>query len=99
MPHSLDADRALAEAREALAVGALDRARNATWRAASAAAQIGDEQALEESIAIASRLAGRNVPDAEQLRVYAEACLEDARKGTRPLSWFERLMKRDRRPG
>jgi hypothetical protein len=97
VPHSPDADRALEEARDALAVDALDRARDATWRAASAAAQIGDEQALEEAVAIASELVERKLPDADRLRVYAEACLEDARNDTRPKSWFERLMKRDLR--
>jgi len=98
VPRSLDADRALAEAREALAVDALERARDATWRVASAAAQIGDEEALEQAVAIVAQLAARDVPEVEQLRVYAEACLEDARNDTRPKSMFERLMSRERRP-
>lgn len=97
MPHSLDADRALAEAREALAVDALDRTSSAVWRAASAAAQIGDEEALGAAVELASKLAERGVADAEQLRTYAKACLEDAQEGTRPASAFERLLGRDRR--
>jgi len=97
MPRSLDADRELANAREAMAAGAFDRARDAAWRAASAAAQIGDEGALEEVVAIASTLAENDVGEADQLRIYAQASLEDAREGTRPPSMFERLLGRDRR--
>lgn len=97
MPRSLDADRELAEAREAMAGGAVDHARDAAWRAAAAAAQIGDEGALEEIVQIASTLAESNVSEADQLRVYAEACLKDAREGTRPPSMFERLLGRDLR--
>jgi hypothetical protein len=95
MPRSPDADRELADAREALAVGALDHARDAAWRAAAAAAQIGDEEALQEVVELASTLAERNVPEVEQLQTYAGACLEDAKAGTRPQSMFERLLSRD----
>lgn len=97
MPRSPDADRHLAVAREALTAGALDRARGAAWQAAPAAAQIGDEQALEDVVEIASKLAEQGVPDAEQLLTYARACLEDAQAGTRPPSMWERLLGRDRR--
>jgi hypothetical protein len=95
VPRSLDAERNLAHAREALAADALDRARVAAWRAASAAAQIGDEGALRDVVEIAAQLVERDVPDAEQLRTYAQACLEDAQAGTRPPSMFERLLGRD----
>jgi hypothetical protein len=96
MPRSIDAERATAEAREALAAGAFDRASEAAWRAASAAAQIGDEQMLEEVLAIAGRLGDHGAEDARQLQIYTEASLEDARAGTRPLSMFERLLPRGR---
>lgn len=98
MPRSLNAERELADAREALAAGALDRARDAAWRAAASAAQIGDTAALEEVVEIVSTLAGSKVDDVERLQAYAAACLEDARAGTRPPSAFERLIKRDLRP-
>jgi hypothetical protein len=98
MPRSPDADRNLAAAHEALAAGALDRARDAAWRAASAAARIGDQDALQEVVEIASMLIERGAPEADQLHVYAEACLEDAKAGTRPPSMFERLMSRVNRP-
>ena len=97
MPRSPDADRRLADAREAVAAGAFVHARDAAWRAAAAAAQIGDEAALEEVIEIASTLTASGVADVEQLQIYAEACLEDARAGTRPPSMFERLLGRGRR--
>ena len=97
MPRSLDAEREIAVAREAVAAGALDRARDAAWRAAAAAAQIGDAAALEDVVEIVSALAASKVDDIEQLQTYAEACLEDARAGTRPPSMFERLMGRNRR--
>src|SRR5262245_25128716 len=97
MPRSVDAECALVEAREAVAVEAFDRAHDAAWRAAAAAAQIGDEGALEEVVAIASTLAESNVAEADQLRIYAEACLKDAREETRPPSMFERLLSRDLR--
>ena len=82
----------LAEAQTAFANGALNYARNAAWRAAAAAAQIGDAETLERVVELTRKL------DDEQLRIYAEAALEDARKGTRPPSAFERLLKRDKRP-
>jgi hypothetical protein len=97
MPRSLDAEREIAAAREALAAGALDRARDGAWRAAAAAAQIGDAAALEEVVEIVSALAAANADDVEQLQSYAEACLEDARNDTRPPSMWERLLGRDRR--
>jgi phage shock protein A len=97
MPRSLDAERELAAAREALAAEALDRARDAAWRAAASAAQIGDAAALEEVVEIVSALAASKVDGVEQLQTYAKACLEDARAGTRPPSMFERLMSRGRR--
>jgi hypothetical protein len=96
MPRSIDAERATAEAREALAAGAFDRASDAAWRAASAAAQIGDDEMLEEVVAIASLLGDHGVEDARQLLIYAEASLEDARADSRPLSMFERLLARGR---
>jgi hypothetical protein len=97
MPRSLDAERELTDAREAVAVGAFDRARDAAWRAAASAAQIGDTAALEEVAEIVSALAASKVDDVEQLQTYAQACLEDAKAGTRPQSMFERLLGRDRR--
>jgi hypothetical protein len=97
MPRSVDAERELAAAREAVAAGAFDRARDAAWRAAASAAQIGDTAALEEVVEIVSTLAAAKVDDVEQLQVYADACLEDARDGTRPPSMWERLLGRGRR--
>jgi ElaB/YqjD/DUF883 family membrane-anchored ribosome-binding protein len=99
MPRSVDAERELSEAREAIAAKAYDYARDAAWRAAAAAAQIGDEDALQEVVDIAASLGTAGVDDVEQLRTYAEACLEDARAGTRPPSMFERLLGRGRRAG
>ena len=96
MPRSVDAERELATSREAVAAGAYGHARDAAWRAAAAAAQIGDEQALEEVVEIVSGLAAAGV-DVDELRIYAEACLEDARAGTRPPSMFERLLGRNPR--
>ena len=97
MARSIDAERALVDAREAVAAGAFDRARDPAWRAAAAAAQIGDVGALEEVAGIVSSLAAAGTDDVEQLRTYTEACLRDARAGTRPPSVFERLMGRSRR--
>jgi hypothetical protein len=97
MARSIDAERALVESREAMAVEAFDRARDAAWRAAAAAAQIGDVGALEEVAGIVSSLAAAGADDVEQLQTYTEACLRDARAGTRPPSMFERLMGRPRR--
>ena len=81
----------LADGWTAVEHGALDYGRDCAWRAASAAAQVGDAKTLEGVVEIASKL------DAEQLRIYAQAALEDARAGTRPPSMFERLFTRDRR--
>lgn len=97
MPRSLDAEREIAAAHEALAAGAFDRARDASWRAAAAAAQIGDAPALEEVVEIVSALAASGVDDVNQLQTYAEACLEDARNDTRPPSMWDRLLGRGRR--
>ena len=80
-------------------MGAFDRARDAAWLAAAAAAQIGDATALTEIGSVASTLVERHVDGAEQLHVYTQACLEDARSGSRPPSAFERLLRRDRRGG
>jgi hypothetical protein len=97
MARSLDAEREIAAARDAASAGAFDRARDASWRAAAAAAQIGDTAALEEVVEIVSALAAANADDVEQLQTYADACLEDARADNRPPSMFERLLGRDRR--
>ena len=83
----------LADARTALEQGAHARALALAWRAAAAAARVGNQNVLGEAVELAKEL-----PDAEQLRAYAQAALEDARNGTRPPSAFERLIKRDRRP-
>ena len=83
----------LADARTAFERGAEARALDLAWRAASAAARVDNKDVLAEVVELAKTL-----PGAEQLRVYAEAALEDARKGTRPPSAFERLIKRDLRP-
>ena len=100
MPYSPDAEHELAEAREALAVGAFANAQSSAWRAASGAAQIGDVAVLEALVEVVTTLEQRKPgAGAEQLRVYVTACLEDARDGKRPPSMFERLMKRDQRPG
>jgi hypothetical protein len=97
MPRSKDAERTLEETEELFAAGLLERTRDAAWRAAAAAAQVGDAEKLERLAVITGQLVQRGVEDAEQLRVYTDACLEGARKGTRPPSWFERLLSRDRR--
>jgi hypothetical protein len=83
----------LADARTALEHGADARALDLAWRAAASAARVGNTEVLAGVVELAPAL-----PDGEQLRVYAEAALEDARNGTRPPSWFERLISRDRRP-
>lgn len=102
MPHSPDAAQNLADAREALACGALARAADHAWRAAAAAASIGDERSLEGLLDLVAELAqstsGREHADAEQLGLYVREALKDAREGTRPPSAFERLLGRDRRP-
>jgi hypothetical protein len=99
MPRSLDAERELAAARMALDAEAFDRARDAAWRAAASAAQIGDAAALEEVVEIVSALAASKVDGVEQLQTYAEACLEDAKAGTRPPSMWGRLLGRYRPSG
>jgi hypothetical protein len=83
----------LADARTALEHGAQSRALDLAWRAASSAARVGNKEVLAQVVELASRL-----DDGEQLRVYAEVALEDARKGTRPPSAFERLISRAKRP-
>jgi hypothetical protein len=102
MPHSRDAERELADAREALARGALRPAADHAWAAAAAAASIGDEDSLSALLDVVGTLAeqtsGRDHDDAEQLRVYVAEALEGARDGTRPQSAFERLITRERRP-
>jgi hypothetical protein len=97
MPRSIEAEKHLAQAREALAADAPAHAVDCAWRAAAAAAQIGDEKILREVIEIASALAAAGADDTEQLSRYAAACLEDAQAGTRPPSAFERLFARGRR--
>ncbi len=102
MPHSPDAERDLVDAREALACGALGPAADHAWAGAAAAASIGDEDSLSALLQLVGTLAektsGRDHDGAEQLRVYLTEALDDARRGTRPSSAFERLMTRDRRP-
>jgi len=78
----------LAEARTAFEHGAHARACDSAWRAASAAARVGDVATLELAVELASALVTEGVEDSERLRVYAEAALEDAREGTRPPSAF-----------
>ena len=89
----MSAAEQLADARTALDHCAHKRACDLAWRAAASAARVGNERVLAEVVELA-----RALPD-EQLRVYAEAALEDARKGTRPPSAFERLISRVKRPG
>jgi hypothetical protein len=96
MPHSRDADKELAAAREALARRSYARAADHVWTASAAAASIGDKQALAELLELVASLAEHD--DVEQLRLYVAAALEDARRGTRPPSAFERLFNRDQRP-
>jgi hypothetical protein len=96
MPRSPDADRELAEARAALARGDHSGAAGHIWTGAAAAASIGDGGALEELLSLADTLVPRG--EAEQLQAFLRAALEDARRGTRPPSAFERLMRLDRRP-
>ncbi len=102
MPRSPDAERELADAREALACGALGPAADHAWAGAAAAANIGDEDSLSALLELVETLAeqtrGRDHDGAEQLRVYLTEALEDAKRGTRPQSAFERLMNRNQRP-
>jgi hypothetical protein len=96
MPRSVDAERELADAREAIAREAYARAADHVWTGAAAAASIGDEDALASLLALIDTLAAHE--DVEQLRLYITAALDDAKRGTRPPSMFERLIKRDLRP-
>jgi len=77
----------LADARTAFEHGAHARARDLAWRAAASAARVNDAEVLAGVVSLTEAL-----PDSEQLRVYAEAALEDARNGTRPPSAAERLF-------
>jgi hypothetical protein len=101
MPKSPDAEHELAAAKEALAVGALAQALGAAYRAAAAAAQLGDGETLDALVEVVStleqRTTGHTHEDAEQLRVYVDACREDAREGTRPPNALERLFHLHRR--
>ena len=83
----------LKDARTAFEHGAEERALDLAWRAASSAARVNNQGVLAEVVELAGA-----IPGAEQLRAYAEAALEDARRGTRPPSAFERLISRDKRP-
>ena len=94
----MNAAEQLADARTAFEHGAHARASDLTWRAAAAAARVGNKEVLEQAVELATALAAAGHKDGEQLRVYAEVALEDARKGTRPPSAFERLMSRYKRP-
>jgi len=94
----MNASEMLADARTALEHGANARACDLAWRAAAAAARIGDATMLEQVVDLAAALTAAGHKGAEQLGVYAEAALEDARRGTRPPSVFERLISRDKRP-
>jgi hypothetical protein len=98
---SPDTARYLAEADEAMALGDVGKATGAAWRAASSAAQAGDQETLATLVdvvaTIEQRAEGRERDEAAQLQVYVGACLEDARQGKRPPSAFERLLGRDRR--
>jgi hypothetical protein len=96
MPRSPDADRELAAARAAIASRDYARAAGHTWTGAAAAASIGDQVALTNMLELTDSLAVHD--DVEQLRLYIRAALEDAKRGTRPPSAFERLLKRDLRP-
>jgi hypothetical protein len=103
MTRNADTERHLADAREALALGNVGKATGAAWRAASSAAQSGDEEALATLVdvvaTIEQRATGSEHEEAAQLQVYVTACLDDARRGKRPPSAFERLLGRDRRNG
>ena len=94
----MNAAEKLVDARTALEHGAHARARDLVWQAAAAAARVGDKALLQQVVELAGALAAVGVDDGDQLRVYAEAALEDARRGTRRPSAFERLISRDRRP-
>jgi hypothetical protein len=98
---SPDTERYFAEAGEALALGDVGKATGAAWRSASSAAQTGDADSLASLVdfvaTLEERATGGQRDEAAQLRVYVEACLEDARSAKRPPSAFERLLGRDRR--
>ena len=96
MPRSLDAERELADAREAIACRAYARAADHVWTGAAAAASIGDEDALASLLALIDALSAHE--DVAQLRLYVTEALEEARRGTRPPSMFERMMRGDQRP-
>ena len=83
----MDPAEKLADARTAFERGANAHALDVAWQAAASAARAGNQEVLTGVVELA-----RALPDAEQLRVYAEAALEDARNGTRPPSAFERLI-------
>lgn len=88
----------LADAQVASANGAHAYACGLAWRAASAAARNGNEAVLAQVVELASALRAAGLDDAEQLLSYSEACLEDARNGTRRPSMFERLIARQKPP-
>jgi len=101
MPKSPDAEHELSQANEALAIGAIGQALGAAWRATAAAAQLGDEETLDALVEVVTtleqRARGHDHEEAQQLRVYLEACREDARNGTRPPNPLERLLHREGR--
>jgi hypothetical protein len=103
MGRSRYADRELLAAREALACNAVERAASHLWSAAATAASLGDRDGLAVLLGLAAKLeqqtTGGDREEAERLRVYLAQCLDDARRGTRPPSAFERLFRRDRRAG
>jgi len=94
----VNAAEKLADAQTALEHGAHAIACDLTWRAAAAGARVGNEGVLARAVELADALVAAGHDDAEQLRIYAEAALEDARNGTRRPSMFERLIARDKRP-
>ncbi len=101
MSRGADIQRSIDEAREALVLDDVGRATGAAWRAASSAAQTGDTESLTTLVDLVATIeqaaTGGDRDEAAQLRVYVDACLEDARSGKRPPSAFERLFGRDRR--
>jgi hypothetical protein len=94
----VEAAEYLADAQVASGNGAHKYACGLAWRAAAAAARNGNEGVLAQVVELAAVLQAAGANDAEQLLRYAEACLEDARNGTRRASAFERLIARDKRP-
>jgi hypothetical protein len=83
--------------------GDLKRASQEAWAAAATAASIGGEEVLQALQAVALELeektSGREREEAGRLRLYLLNSLDDARRGTRPGSAFERLLGRAKRPG